>query len=64
MPFLGQGLCDLYMEHRLLPIPVEFIHLDVKVEKSSSRIINGNVGVFKNDVQTQVMLLDGEHAQD
>lgn len=39
---------------------IEFIHLDVKVEKSSSRIINGNVGVFKNDVQTQVMLLDGE----
>ncbi|MEM1055086.1 MAG: type II and III secretion system protein [Bacteroidota bacterium] len=39
---------------------IEFIHLDVKVEKSSSRIINGSVGVFKNDVQTQVMLLDGE----
>ncbi|HIG73725.1 MAG TPA: type II and III secretion system protein [Bacteroidetes bacterium] len=39
---------------------IEFIHLDVKVEKSSSRLINGNVGVFKNDVQTQVMLLDGE----
>mmetsp|Transcript_19379 Transcript_19379/g.44843 ORF Transcript_19379/g.44843 Transcript_19379/m.44843 type:complete len:487 (+) Transcript_19379:164-1624(+) len=27
MPFLGHGLCDLYMQHRLLPIPVEFIHL-------------------------------------
>ena len=39
---------------------VEFIHMDVKVEKSSSRIINGSVGVFKNDVTTQVMLLDGE----
>ena len=39
---------------------IEFIPLDVKVEKSSSRLINGNVGVFKNDVQTQVMLLDGE----
>ncbi|OZC01992.1 hypothetical protein BSZ36_02750 [Rubricoccus marinus] len=39
---------------------IEFIHLDVKVEKSNSRIINGSVGVFKNDVQTEVMLLDGE----
>ena len=39
---------------------VEFIHLNVKVEKSNSRIINGSVGVFKNDVQTEVMLLDGE----
>ena len=39
---------------------VEFIHLDVKVEKSNSRIINGQLGVFKNDVQTEVMLLDGE----
>lgn len=39
---------------------VEFIHLDVKVEKSNSRIINGSVGVFKNNVETEVMLLDGE----
>ena len=42
------------------PIPVEFIHLNVNVEKSSGRIGAGGVTIDKNKTDTQVLLLDGE----
>jgi type IV pilus assembly protein PilQ len=41
-------------------LPVEFIHLDVNVEKSSGRISSAGVTIDKNKTDTQVLLLDGE----
>jgi type IV pilus assembly protein PilQ len=40
--------------------PVEFVHLDVKVEKSSGQPSGAGIQINKNDVNTQVLLLDGE----
>ncbi|HYE96422.1 MAG TPA: type II and III secretion system protein [Rubricoccaceae bacterium] len=40
--------------------PVEFVHLDVKVEKSTGRPSSAGIQIDKNDVNTQVLLLDGE----
>ena len=40
--------------------PVEFIHLDVKVEKSSGSPSAAGVTIDKNQTDTQVLLLDGE----
>ncbi|MDX1529998.1 MAG: type II and III secretion system protein [Rhodothermales bacterium] len=40
--------------------PVEFIHLDVRIEKSSARPSAAGVVVDKNQTDTQVLLLDGE----
>lgn len=39
---------------------VEFVHLDVKVEKSSGRPTASGITIDKSDVNTQVLLLDGE----
>ena len=39
---------------------VEFVAMDVKVEKSNARPQGDQLAVAKNDVTTQVMLLDGE----
>jgi type IV pilus assembly protein PilQ len=41
-------------------VPVEFIHLDVNVEKSSGRVSSAGVTIDKNKTDTQVLLLDGE----
>lgn len=41
-------------------LPVEFIHLDVNVEKSSGRISAAGLTIDKNSTDTQVLLLDGE----
>lgn len=41
-------------------LPVEFIHLDVNVEKSSGRVSAAGVTIDKNKTDTQVLLLDGE----
>ncbi len=43
-----------------LAAPVEFIHLDVKVEKSSGRPGAAGITIDKNQTSTQVLLLDGE----
>lgn len=40
--------------------PVEFIHLNVTVEKSSGRPGAAGVTIDKNQTRTQVLLLDGE----
>ncbi len=40
--------------------PVEFIHLDVTVEKSSGRPGSSGITIDKNQTKTQVLLLDGE----
>lgn len=40
--------------------PVEFIHLDVTVEKSSGRPSAAGVTIDKNQTKTRVLLLDGE----
>jgi hypothetical protein len=40
--------------------PVEFIHLDVTVEKSSGRPGAGGITIDKNQTMTRVLLLDGE----
>ena len=40
--------------------PMEFVHLDVKVEKSTGRPLASGIQIDKNDVNTQVLLLDGE----
>lgn len=40
--------------------PIEFIHLDVTVEKSSGRPGPAGVTIDKNQTKTQVLLLDGE----
>ena len=42
------------------PIPVEFIHLNVNVEKSSGRPSQAGITIDKNRTDTQVLLLDGE----
>ena len=41
-------------------LPVEFIHLDINVEKSSGRLGQSGVTIDKNKTDTQVLLLDGE----
>ncbi len=41
-------------------LPVEFIHLDVNVEKSSGRVGQSGLTIDKNRTDTQVLLLDGE----
>jgi len=40
--------------------PVEFIHLDVAVEKSSGRPSAAGITIDKNQTKTQVLLLNGE----
>lgn len=40
--------------------PVEFIHLDVNVEKSSGSPSAAGITIDKNQTDTQVLLLDGE----
>lgn len=40
--------------------PVEFIHLNVTVEKSSGRPTPAGIAIDKNQTRTQVLLLDGE----
>ncbi len=40
--------------------PVEFIHLNVNVEKSSGRVSQAGITIDKNKTDTQVLLLDGE----
>ena len=41
--------------------PVEFVHLNVKVENSSAQpSASGDLQILKSDVNTQVALLDGE----
>ncbi|NNF58896.1 MAG: type II and III secretion system protein [Rhodothermaceae bacterium] len=40
--------------------PVEFMHLDIKVEKSAGRPSEAGLTIDKSDVNTQVLLLDGE----
>jgi len=40
--------------------PVEFIHLNVKVEKSSGSPSAAGITIDKNQTDTQVLLLDGE----
>ena len=40
--------------------PIEFVHLDVRVEKSSARLFGESVAIDKNNVNTQVLLLDKE----
>jgi hypothetical protein len=40
--------------------PVEFIHLDVTVEKSSGRPSASGITIDKNQTKTRVLLLDGE----
>ncbi|MDX1440137.1 MAG: type II and III secretion system protein [Rubricoccaceae bacterium] len=39
---------------------VEFVHLDIKVEKSAGRPTAAGITIDKSDVNTQVLLLDGE----
>lgn len=39
---------------------LEFVHIDVKVEKSTSRPFNGQAAVLKNDINTQLTMLSGE----
>ncbi len=41
-------------------LPVEFIHLDINVEKSSGRPSQAGITIDKNSTDTQVLLLDGE----
>ncbi len=41
-------------------LPVEFIHLDVNVEKSAGRVTQSGITIDKNRTDTQVLLLDGE----
>ncbi|WP_412068137.1 type II and III secretion system protein [Rubrivirga sp. IMCC43871] len=40
--------------------PVEFIHLEVKVEKSTGVPTAGGVAINKDDIQTQLPMLSGE----
>jgi type IV pilus assembly protein PilQ len=40
--------------------PVEFVHLDVNVERSSGRATAAGIVIDKNNVDTQVLLVDGE----
>ncbi len=40
--------------------PVEFVHLDVNVERSSGRATTAGIVIDKNNVDTQVLLVDGE----
>ncbi|HLA63989.1 MAG TPA: type II and III secretion system protein, partial [Rhodothermales bacterium] len=40
--------------------PVEFVHLDVKVERSAGRPTAAGIVIDKNNVDTQVLLVDGE----
>ncbi|MCH8031939.1 MAG: type II and III secretion system protein [Bacteroidetes bacterium] len=40
--------------------PLEFVHLDIKVEKSAARPSEAGLTIDKSDVRTQVLLLDGE----
>ena len=40
--------------------PLDFVHLDVKVERSSGRPFGSSVAVDRNTAQTQVLLLDRE----
>jgi len=40
--------------------PVEFIHLNVSVEKSSGRPGSAGITIDKNETRTQVLLLNGE----
>jgi type IV pilus assembly protein PilQ len=39
---------------------LDFVHLDVKVERSSGRPFGGSVAIDRNEAQTQVLLLDEE----
>lgn len=39
---------------------VEFVHLNIKVEKSAGRPSEAGITIDKSDVNTQVLLLDGE----
>lgn len=39
---------------------VEFVHMDIKVEKSAGRPSAAGITIDKSDVNTQVLLLDGE----
>lgn len=43
-----------------LNTPLDFVHLDVKVERSSGRPFGSSVAVDRNTAQTQVLLLDRE----
>ena len=40
--------------------PLEFVHLEIKVEKSAARPTEAGLTIDKSDVRTQVLLLDGE----
>ena len=40
--------------------PLEFVHLEIKVEKSNARPSLAGLIIDKSDVRTQVLLLDGE----
>ena len=40
--------------------PVEFIHLDVKVEKSTGVPVSGGIAINKDNVTTQLPVLSGE----
>ena len=39
---------------------LEFVHLEIKVEKSAGRPSEAGITIDKSDVRTQVLLLDGE----
>jgi type II secretory pathway component GspD/PulD (secretin) len=39
---------------------IDFVHLDVQVEKSTPGIFNGGVSIARNAANTNVLLLDGE----
>ncbi len=40
--------------------PIEFVHMNIKVEKSAGRPTAAGITIDKSDVNTQVLLLDGE----
>lgn len=50
----------LIRDERVQGDGVEFVHLNVKVEKSTSRITPAGPAVLKNDVNTQLVMLSGE----
>ena len=39
---------------------IQFVHMDIKVEKSAGRPTAAGISIDKSDVNTQVLLLDGE----
>jgi hypothetical protein len=58
VPTLISDASDAHGDPEMLP--VEFIHLDVQVEKSSGRVSAAGLTIDKNSTDTQVLLLDGE----